>query len=247
MGEVCEQAFAIARTRVYVCPMNDAQILDEESVAAVADTSSAAGTALRVQEANGQQAGAIRGREAVRSALLAAATELFAESGPRGVSVREIAAKAGVHYTLIYRHFGSRDELVREVFQQMITELGDSLQGQEEDRLARITDAVAERPFLWRLMVQGLLDRQTKAFSGHKQRYLMEMLDSVAQAQSRGEVDASLDGELITTMGLALVMGWLVLEDHLPYLPLGKGRSVQELRCEARKTWWQLLSPRSGG
>ncbi len=186
----------------------------------------------------------LRGREAVRRALLEAATELFAEHGPRAVSVRDIARKAGVHYTLIYRHFGSREELVREVFQQMIGELGESVGGTGDDVSARVTDALAERPFLWRLMVQGLLDRQTKAFAEPDHRHLREMLDGVADAQSKGEVDSELDRELITTMGLALAMGWLILEDHLPFMPLGKGRSVVDLRREARGTWWKLLEPR---
>jgi TetR/AcrR family transcriptional regulator, repressor for neighboring sulfatase len=47
------------------------------------------------------------------ASLVAAATELFAARGPDGVSLREIAAHAGLNYGLIHQYVGSKDELLR--------------------------------------------------------------------------------------------------------------------------------------
>jgi AcrR family transcriptional regulator len=47
------------------------------------------------------------------AALVSAATELFAARGPDGVSLREIAAHAGLNYGLIHQYVGSKDELLR--------------------------------------------------------------------------------------------------------------------------------------
>ena len=47
------------------------------------------------------------------ASLVAAATELFAARGPDGVSLREIAARAGLNYGLIHQYVGSKDELLR--------------------------------------------------------------------------------------------------------------------------------------
>ena len=44
---------------------------------------------------------------------MSAATELFAARGPDGVSLREIAAHAGLNYGLIHQYVGSKDELLR--------------------------------------------------------------------------------------------------------------------------------------
>jgi AcrR family transcriptional regulator len=44
---------------------------------------------------------------------VSAATELFAERGPDGVSLREIAARAGLNYGLIHQYVGSKDDLLR--------------------------------------------------------------------------------------------------------------------------------------
>jgi AcrR family transcriptional regulator len=57
--------------------------------------------------------GAPRGDSAVtRQVILAAARELFAAHGVDGVSVRQIAAGAGVNHALVHRYFGTKDEMV---------------------------------------------------------------------------------------------------------------------------------------
>lgn len=50
---------------------------------------------------------------ATRAALLAAAQELFAERGFDRATVREIAARAGANQALLFRYFGSKEELFR--------------------------------------------------------------------------------------------------------------------------------------
>jgi len=57
--------------------------------------------------------GSPRGDSAVtRQAILAAARELFAAHGVDGVSVRQVAAKAGVNHALVHRYFGAKDDMV---------------------------------------------------------------------------------------------------------------------------------------
>jgi AcrR family transcriptional regulator len=57
--------------------------------------------------------GSPRGDSAVtRQAILVAARELFAAHGVDGVSVRRIAATAGVNHALVHRYFGTKDEMV---------------------------------------------------------------------------------------------------------------------------------------
>ena len=56
-----------------------------------------------------------QGRVAVRAALIASATELFAARGPSSVSVRQIAHHAQVNHGLVHRHFGSKRGLLHAV------------------------------------------------------------------------------------------------------------------------------------
>jgi AcrR family transcriptional regulator len=66
-----------------------------------------------------------------REAILVAARQAFALEGP-GVSLDEIARRAGVGPGTVHRHFPSKEALVTEVL---------------SDRLRRMTDDVARLPF----------------------------------------------------------------------------------------------------
>lgn len=72
-----------------------------------------------------------RDREATRRRLLTAARDLFGEHGYDGVTVRMIAATAGVNVALVHRYFGSKAALFAEVLegeyviQRVIAGVGD--------------------------------------------------------------------------------------------------------------------------
>src|SRR6266567_6745409 len=68
-----------------------------------------------------------RGREEVRQALLGAAQRLIAERGPGNVSLREIAEAAGVNFGLVYQYLGTREELLREVYQSVAKRSADRM------------------------------------------------------------------------------------------------------------------------
>jgi AcrR family transcriptional regulator len=59
----------------------------------------------------------------VRDQLLDAAARLYAETGYRGATTRRIAMQAGVNEITLFRHFGSKDALIREA----ITRVGSSI------------------------------------------------------------------------------------------------------------------------
>lgn len=62
--------------------------------------------------------GAPRGDSAVtRQVILAAARDLFATRGVHNVSVRQIAAAAGVNHALVHRYFGTKSDMVAEILQ----------------------------------------------------------------------------------------------------------------------------------
>ena len=50
----------------------------------------------------------------VRDQLLQAAARVYAETGYRGATTRRIALQAGVNEITLFRHFGSKDALIRE-------------------------------------------------------------------------------------------------------------------------------------
>src|ERR1700753_2127764 len=59
----------------------------------------------------------------VMEAVLDAAIELFAERGPAGTPIRDLATRSGVNHGLCYRHFGTKDQLVAAVLDRLSTHL----------------------------------------------------------------------------------------------------------------------------
>lgn len=103
-----------------------------------------------------------------RSAILAAALEVFSERGFHEASLEDVAARGGVSKALIYEHFDSKRELERALLEMNVHELLGrvtaaitSADGEEERLRAGINAFLAfveERPVAWRLLFRNVGD-----------------------------------------------------------------------------------------
>ncbi|WP_234786532.1 MULTISPECIES: TetR/AcrR family transcriptional regulator [Mycolicibacter] len=59
------------------------------------------------------------GNVEVKPAILNAALDLFTERGPAATSIRDIAARAGVNHGLVFRHFGTKQQLIGAVLDHL--------------------------------------------------------------------------------------------------------------------------------
>jgi len=64
-----------------------------------------------------------RRKEQKKESIRQAALELFKLHGFEKVSINDIAQKAGVSHVTIYNHFGTKEELVREVIKRLLLAL----------------------------------------------------------------------------------------------------------------------------
>ena len=71
--------------------------------------------------------------------ILGAAEELFAQFGFAGTSLRQVTSHADVNIAAVNYHFGSKENLVNEVFRRRMDEMS-------EQRLSRLRDAVENSP-----------------------------------------------------------------------------------------------------
>jgi AcrR family transcriptional regulator len=60
------------------------------------------------------------GQADTRSRIVAAAVALFAEQGYDATSVNQVVARAGVAKGALYHHFGSKDDLLYEVYRELV-------------------------------------------------------------------------------------------------------------------------------
>jgi AcrR family transcriptional regulator len=88
--------------------------------------------------------------------ILAAAEPMFADEGIKGVSMRRIAAAAGVDLSLVIYHFGTKEKMYRALLERLLTEFNAL-------RTLRLDALLRERPdadviALFDLMISSWLD-----------------------------------------------------------------------------------------
>lgn len=68
-------------------------------------------------------------RDRARTVLLEAALDVFGEEGYSRANVGAIAERAGVSRTLVYHHFGSKEELLLALYEDLHAEVIERVQG----------------------------------------------------------------------------------------------------------------------
>lgn len=105
---------------------------------------------------DGGSAEVVTGRAAVIDALVAAATRLFAASGPDRVTLRAVAAEAGVNYGLIHQYVGSKDDLLRLVVRAVSTQSAEDFAASDVEgvlrRLVRVRPTDYTATLTWALL-----------------------------------------------------------------------------------------------
>jgi AcrR family transcriptional regulator len=149
------------------------------------------------------------GREEVGAAIMDAATELFAERGPAATSIRDIAARSKVNHGLVFRHFGTKDQLVGAVLDHLGATTTALLQS---DPTPEEAERALDRHL--RVMARTLLDgypagKLQSRFPGASQMY-----DDIRPMHGPGP-DGDLSARLAVANAFALQFGWRLFAPFL--------------------------------
>ena len=124
----------------------------DRTVAPMTDPSAAGHDPAWKRRAVERSLGTARARALDRSvAFLAAATELFAETGRIDFTVQDIVDRSGLSLRAFYVHFASKDDLLLALFEEMIAQFAAELRAEVEEE----HDALAQL----RRYVQGFIGR----------------------------------------------------------------------------------------
>ena len=168
------------------------------------------------------QPGVAAGDRTARAGIRDAALRLFAERGPDAVTVREIAAVAGVSPGLVLHHYGSKDGLRAAVdehaaaaFDAMLAELGED--GMEEALTGGSTASLAEAfaagfpegsplpAYLRRLLLSG--DPAGAALVARWHAMTVALLEQLERAGvARPSLDRDVRAALLLVSDLAVVL-----------------------------------------
>ncbi len=146
--------------------------------------------------------------KASHKALISAARDLFAERGPDGLTVVEVAKRAGLNRSTAYQHFRNREELSQAVADEFARELRELMR--EPRGMAEQIDFFVhyfeEHPNIARLWMFHLLADESQPRRGWG-GYL-HSLEKVAESPNSLP---GIDAEMLGIIGLTSSLVWSVM------------------------------------
>jgi AcrR family transcriptional regulator len=154
--------------------------------------------------------------EAVRTALVEAAAALLADAGPRAVSVRDVARRAGVNHGQVHHYFGGKRGLLRAAMRHLAARhLEHTLELSDGGPIPPAL-SLAGDPDYWRAVCQVVME-------GDLELARLEIDEGIsvprraldALSTRRGVAPDDLDFKARFAALAALQLGWVAFEDFM--------------------------------
>jgi AcrR family transcriptional regulator len=154
------------------------------------------------------------GREQTTTAILDAAERLFADRGFTAVTVRDIAAEAGVSHALVHRYLGSKEQVYRATLSRRETTIRDA--ATPGDDLIGVTrlmlrEAVLHQRVYVRLIahsaLHGLSYEKTVGQFAATAR-LVELARQTAAEEGEARDPEAPDPRFVIASVVAMLIGW---------------------------------------
>jgi AcrR family transcriptional regulator len=194
-----------------------------------------------------RQDGSRRGREKTTAAILDAATKLFAARGFTAVSVRDIAAEAGVSHALVHRYLGSKQDVYRTMLVRDESAIRSA--ASDDDQLLTaaslmLREGLANQRRYVRLVAHSPLhglsyDRTSGRFAATER--LVELAEAAAASEGATRDTDALDPRFVVASVVALFIGWIAVDDWLLRASGLKDMSDEEIVDSLERIVLQIL------
>jgi AcrR family transcriptional regulator len=170
----------------------------------------------------------------LRNALIKAGAELLVEEGAAALSLRKVAAKAGVSHSAPYAHFADKETLIAAIstegFQRLYEHLTATVEAHQHNPSELLievayayTQFAQESPAFYKLMFSGVLEHEQAFpdFVSISKANFQLLVDLVERCQAAGTLPEG-SAELLAVSVWSLVHGFtsLLLERQIPHTVL---------------------------
>lgn len=143
-----------------------------------------------------------------RAALVDALIELLGERSVAAISVREVAAAAGVNHGLVHRYFGSKDALVRAAVEQISQQVYDGFPARGQTgwfyRMLRANPHIAV------IVARACLDgpHDLLAVASPPPAIMRQLIDRLRATLDRSPLGGAVDPNLLNAFFTSAMLGW---------------------------------------
>lgn len=180
-----------------------------------------------------------------KAALLRAAAELMAERSPSDVTLREIAARAGVNYGLIHRHYRTKDRLLLEIFQEFTDYGAEQIRSSETIHEAIRRTFTLDSGGFARILAWVALDGvpSEKTFADTSGMAVFQ--DLIVQAWERGddpERREKFDPRLVSSFVMLMISIWDFYAPYMQQVDDWRDRDLDDAKREILELMQTLVS-----
>lgn len=167
-----------------------------------------------------QHAAKPRGREDVIDAIIDATASLWEESGTAELSLRTIAARAGVNYGLVHRHFGTKAEVMRATMQRQFAGAYELIATaptliQAIDLFLSVSSGALARRLAWAVLQGAAAELRLS-----EDPFLERLCELAAQGSGGQFTAGSREARVLVGSVVTVMFGWRLYE---PYVVNGLG------------------------
>lgn len=148
--------------------------------------------------------------------MVSAAAELLGEVGPRAMSVRMVAERAGVNHGLVHHYFGGKDGLMRAAMVRLVEEHARFAKEQSHGHPIPAPLALTGDQRYLRAVVRAVLDDELDLAKTELDTGVSIPRGALEHVRARtGKSKDDTELKAMITLGMAMEMGWAALEPFL--------------------------------
>jgi AcrR family transcriptional regulator len=183
-----------------------------------------------------------RGRDAVREALIEAAAEMLGELGPRNISVRELAERAGVNHGQVHHYFGGKRGLLIAAIRWLAERhLATSLEAARGDPIPPPLSMSDDRPY-FRALCQSVMDGDLDlVMSVDADEHLSVPKRALRSLRERHPEHPDFDLRVRFAVFAAMQLGWVAFEELLLRNAEVAPDEADAFRAEVKRTMQRLI------
>ena len=174
-----------------------------------------------------------RDPEGTYQAILDAAEALMAERGPEGLTVSEVAHRAGVNRTTAYQHFRTREQVIEAVTARLSDGVRRILESDLSlgERIDHMVKLHLDRPEVARLWLFQMLSDAPLPQDKSWERFLRGLTTLAASDRSQDGIDA----EMLACILLGATLVWSLLARRGPGGPEAAPEATERFTREVKR------------